>query len=123
MLQNRLYPQVNKVFLEQLAQRQGYKFEQIEELDYRENDLYKMHKMLARRQQKALYLKDKDTSKWDVKYKTIEEAQAKDKEGNHVLLKDDKMPLEELEKRFPKLKIKTALDELSSDTEDEKSPE
>ena len=117
LLQNRLYPGVNEIFLKRLAKDSKIDYNKLPELDYVEHPLYKREKMIAIREQKAKMLKGKDTSKFDVKYKTIEEAKELDTEGNHILVEDDKIPLEELEAKFPLLTTKTALDELSSDDE------
>jgi len=119
LLQNRLYPGVNEVFLQRLAEERKIDYKKLPELDYEEHPLYKRDRMIAIREQKRQYLKGKDTSKFDVKFKTIEEAQELDPVGKHVLLEENKIPLEELEARFPKLTTKTALDELSSDSEED----
>ena len=100
MLQERLYPEANELFLQTLAERQGLNPKHLMRLDYTEHPVYKRDRMIATRIRKAQYLKGQDTSKHNVKYKTIEEAKEKDKEGGHILLSEP-TPLEELEAQFP----------------------
>jgi len=120
MLEQRLYPQVNQYFMKQIAEQNGINISQIETLDYSENDLFKQQKMIEQRQYKAKMLKGKDTSEYDVKYKNYEQAVAEDKDGKHLRM-NMPIPLEELEKQFPKLKVIdeeiVTLDDLSSDDE------
>jgi len=119
LLQDRLYPEANKIFLANLAKQNKIPVEKLPLLDYQNHPVFKRDRLLEIRKQKAKYLKDKDTTEFDVKYLTYEEAVANDK-GNHYLLKDDATPLEELERRFPKMTVipeKVTLDDLSSDDE------
>ena len=90
MLATRLYPAANEIFLRQAAKRQKIDNDMLEELDYSNHPEWKMAKMLRDRESKAYYLKKsiedgtRDISKFNVKYKTFEEAQEKDKYHNHV---------------------------------------
>lgn len=125
MLSKRLFPQVNEIFLANLAKQNGINPKLLEELDYSNHPQYIMEKMMKSREQKALMVKNFNTSKHDYKYKTIEEAQEKDKTSTHVLIEQAGKPIDELndeilelQRDFQQNKIKgITLDELSSDDE------
>jgi hypothetical protein len=103
MLQERLYPQVNEFFMKGIAKKNNLDVQHIETLDYTNNDLFKQQKLLEQRQLKAKFIKDKniDTSEWDYKWKSIEEAQELDKESQHIDITNSIKPLEELESQYP----------------------
>jgi len=120
MLSNRLFPEANKILIEQLAKEYGYDIKNIEKIDYSNHPIYQMNKMIALRNQKKEYLKDKDTSEFDYPFKSFDEA-CKKEPGKHFILDGKKETVEELNKRIEKLKIENkkglTLDDLSSDDE------
>ncbi len=120
LMSDRLFPEANRIFIERTAKETGYDPKQIQKLDYCDHPLYRQQMMMEKRQMKAKFLKDNkiDTSEFDYPWKTIEEAQANDKESTHILLTDDKY--KNIKKKIDKFKSKYDLDNISE--EDEKSP-
>lgn len=110
--------------METVAKQNNIDVKNLPLLDYQEHPLYIKEKMIIERMQKAKMLRDRDTSEHDVKYKTIEEARDRDSKGNHIYVKDKKIPLEELEKLYPLEKIEElSIEEemKNNDSEDEKA--
>ena len=110
MLSNRLFPEVNKIFMERLAERNGYATQDITPLDYQNNPTYKMQKWLSNRQQLADHYFDqvkkgqRDPNEMNYKYKTIEEAKEAEP-GKHVLMEGDSISIEELNEKIDALII------------------
>jgi hypothetical protein len=124
MLSNRLFPEVNKIFMENLAKAQGYATQDITPLDYQNNPTYKMQKWMANRQQLADHYFDqvqkgqRDPNEFNYKFKSIEQAQ-KEEPGKHILLEGDSKDLDDINKKIDKLILENKkgqrLEDLSSD--------
>ena len=86
-LSKRLHPAVNAVFLENIAKKNNLTPNDIEGLDYSENEIYQHQLWLERRELNAKrnveYKGDKN------KFKTFAHAKMLDKKSNHILLEDD----------------------------------
>jgi len=130
MLAQRLYPDANRIFLKKLAQGQGYDPATMELLDYSDHPEWKMKKLFRDRDARAERLKKRiengeiDISKYDVKYKTFDEAVANEP-GKHVEMKKGQS-IEELEIEIEKVKYhqsrRRELDAIEEE-KDEKSAE
>ena len=88
MLEERLFPEVNKIFLENLAKENGLKFTDIAELDYESNPTYEHEQWIRRRELNASrnvkFPEEKLT-----KYEKFEDAKSQDKKYQHILLNDE----------------------------------
>jgi hypothetical protein len=110
MLSERLFPEVNKIFLERLAKENGQDPKLIQPLDYSNHPLWKMEKMIKDRERQKEMLEYKikngliDIDEYEYPYKTIEEAQETDEKVEHIQLKEPK-PIEELNEEIEKIKL------------------
>ncbi len=103
LLENRLFPAANKIFLERLAQENGVEKTQIEMLDYANHPLYVQEQWMKKRLLKKKMLDEKikngyDISKFEYPFKSIEEANDKEP-GKHILANEPET-VEDLEKRI-----------------------
>jgi len=112
LLANRLFPEANAIFIKNLAEKSGIDLSHLEQLDYSVHPSYLMEKLKIDRERKAEILKDRianglvDISKHEVKYKSFEEAQEKDKKGTHIEMIGGQ-DLKELEKEIEALELET----------------
>lgn len=95
LLQSRLYPQANKIFLETMAGENGINYGEIQQLDYEDHPSFQMEQWMKKRQLKAKMLNKKIADGYVIPeelcypYKSIEHAQNEDKKSRHILLKDE----------------------------------
>ena len=91
LLSDRLNPAANEIFLKDLANKNGYIYEALEHIDYKNNEIFQFEQFCEKRERNAKrnvpIRSDRGTTQYP--YTTIEEAQAKDKKSHHILLTDD----------------------------------
>jgi len=93
LLSNRLFPEVNKIFLANLAKSNNVDINHVENLDYSNHPVYKRDRWMANRLRRAEYLKDRidkgqfDITPYEEKYKTFEEAIAAEPD-KHVIMEE-----------------------------------
>ena len=122
LLSKRLFPEANKIFLQNISKNMNLNYEKIQQLDYSDHPVYKHEKMMANRHYKAKTIGDRIKKGYvnviEYPYKSIDEAR---KAGVNVVEPEPELSPDELNKQLEEIKIRDrkiqGLSDLSSDDE------
>jgi len=86
-LSTRLHPEVNRVFLENIAKKNNLLVDDIEAIDYKDNEIWQAEQSARRRELNAK--RNVEYKGQESEFKTLAHAKMLDKKSKHILLEDD----------------------------------